>query len=275
MINRDDSAKPPLKRRVFRVLELTDPDDRLTRWFGAFISIVILASIVALILETVESIETRFASGFRIFEIFAVAVFTVEYILRVWSCTSDERYRHPIAGRLRYALTPMVLIDLLAFAPFYITLGLATAVDTRFLRALRLLRLLRLLKLGRYVRALALMSRVVKERRAELVISILIVIILLILSSSAMYMVENHAQPEKSSSIPETMWWSIATLTTVGYGDVAPITPAGKVLGGFIAVLGIGLVALPAGILASGFSEALRDRYKGKKCCPHCGRELE
>ncbi|MBN1321761.1 MAG: potassium channel family protein [Thermoleophilia bacterium] len=275
MNNRDDGAKPSLKRRLFRVLELTDPDDSVTRWFGVFISTVILASIVALILETVASIETRFHLGFRVFEIFAVAVFTIEYVLRIWSCTADDRYCHPVTGRLRYALTPMVIIDLLAIVPFYLALGLTTSMDTRFLRALRLLRLLRLLKLGRYVRALALMGHVVRARKAELVISILIVVILLILSSSAMYMVENHAQPEQFSSIPETMWWSIATLTTVGYGDVAPITPAGRVLGGFVAVLGIGLVALPAGILASGFSEAVRDRYRTKKHCPHCGRELE
>lgn len=264
-----------MKRRVFRVLELAESEDRATRWFGFFISALILASIVALMLETVSSIERRFSLGFRVFETFTVAVFTVEYALRIWSCTSDERYRRPIVGRLRYALTPMVIVDLLAFAPFYVSLGLATAVDTRFLRALRLLRLLRIFKLGRYVQALSLMTRVIKLRRAELAITFLVVILLMVLAASAMYMVENAAQPDAFSSIPAAMWWGIATLTTVGYGDVTPITGLGKVLGGFITILGVGLVALPAGIVASGFSEALRERRSKKHQCPHCGGDLD
>lgn len=264
-----------VRSRVFGVLEMADPNHRATRWFGLFISFVISASTLALVLETVAAIRVRFGLGFKVFEIFTVLVFAVEYILRMWSCTTDERYRRPIAGRVRYALTPMVLIDLLAIAPFFVSLCLGLAVDARFLRVLRLLRLVRLLKLSRYVQAVALVGRVFRSRKEELVISVMMVILLLVMASSLMYLVENSVQPEEFSSIPAAMWWAVATLTTVGYGDVTPITPLGKLLGGAITLLAVGLVALPAGILASGFAEAFSDMRRNEKSCPYCGRTLK
>jgi len=166
----------------------------------------------------------------------------------------------------------MALIDLFAILPFY--LPMLIPVDLRFLRALRLFRLLRLLKMGRYSNAMRVVGSILKRKRPELVVIFVIILVLLIISSSLMYYVENVAQPEKFGSIPETFWWSICTLTTVGYGDVTPVTPFGKVCAGFIALLGIGMFALPAGILASGFEEEMLRKGSTKLSCPYCGNTV-
>ena len=166
----------------------------------------------------------------------------------------------------------MGLIDLLAIAPFYV----ASYMDLRILRALRLFRLFRIAKVTRYSSVLNTFGRVLRAKKEELVIMLSFTVMLLLISSAVMYLVENPAQPEKFSSIPTAMWWGITTLTTVGYGDAYPVTPLGKILGSVIAVMGIGLFALPAGILGSAFMEDLQKR-KGhsSSSCPHCGKDLE
>jgi voltage-gated potassium channel len=175
-------------------------------------------NVVALILETVEQVHRSEPDLFRGFEVFSVAVFTVEYLLRLWSCTGNEKYRHPIHGRLRFALTPLALVDLLAILPFYLPW---LDLDLRFMR---IVRVLRVAKLGRYSKALSTFGRVASAKSAELLTIFSILIILLIIASSLMYYAENDAQPDKFSSIPAAMWWGIATLTTIGYGDgVVPV----------------------------------------------------
>jgi voltage-gated potassium channel len=165
------------------------------------------------------------------------------------------------------------LIDLLAFAPFYMPF---TRIDLRVVRILRLFRFLRVFKLGRYLNATKLISNVFKSKKEELVLCLVITLSLIIIASSFMYFAENQAQPDKYSSIPATMWWCVTTLTTVGYGDIFPITVMGKILTAFIAILGIGMFALPAGILASGFSDEFQKRKnKEKNICPHCGKEIK
>ncbi|MCZ7662877.1 MAG: potassium channel family protein [Thermoleophilia bacterium] len=162
---------------------------------------------------------------------------------------------------------------ILAIFPFYVGVG---RLDLRFLRALRLFRLLRVLKLARYSESLALLGRVFRAKKEELVVTLCAVLFLLFLASSFIYYVEHEAQPEAFSSIPAAMWWGVATLTTVGYGDVYPVTVAGKVLGAIVAMLGIGLFALPAGILASGFADEMRRKRTDETAmCPHCGRQIE
>jgi voltage-gated potassium channel len=200
-----------------------------------------------------------------------VIVFTVEYLLRLWSCTADERFRHPVFGRLSWALTPMALIDLLVILPFWLPL---VTGDLRFLRVLRLLRLLRIAKLGRYSRALQTIRAVVLERKAELATSLTFLLMLLLVASCLMYYVEHEAQPEKFPSIPAAAWWAIATLTTVGYGDVTPVTGAGKLIAGIVTILGICMLALPTAILGAGFLEHTSREAKAAGTCPHCGREL-
>lgn len=155
-------------------------------------------------------------------------------------------------------LTPLAMIDLFAILPFY--LPMIIPLDLRFIRAVRLFRLFRLFKIGRYSKALSLLKKVLKDKKEELILIIFVVFLLLIIFSSLMYFIEKEAQPEAFSSIPEAMWWGIITLTTVGYGDVYPITPLGKILGALIAFLGIGMFALPAGILGSGLVEVVRKK---------------
>ncbi|MCI0486018.1 MAG: ion transporter, partial [Blastocatellia bacterium] len=191
----------------------------------------------------------------------------------LWSCTTDKSFERPIAGRIRFALTPLALIDLVAILPFY--LPMIFALDLRFVRILRLFRVLRLFKMARYSESLKTLGNVLKLKKEELVVSLLVLSILLVFASSLIYYAENESQPEVFSSIPAAMWWGIATLTTVGYGDIYPVTPAGKILGAIIAVLGIGMFALPAGVLASGFAEEIQKRRREKNLCPHCGNDID
>jgi len=263
--------KSRIAGRVFEVLELRTPTDRVSRVFNISMMTLISLNVAVVILETVGGLSLRYATLFRRFEVFSVTVFTIEYIVRLWACTSDARLSRPIVGRVKYAFTLLAFVDLLAVLPFY--LPLIIPFDLRFVRALRLLRIFRMFKLGRYSDSLKTLGAVLKQKREELFISVFVVFILLILSSSLMYYVEHEVQPEAFSSIPATMWWGVTTLTTVGYGDICPVTSLGKLLGAIIAFLGIGMFALPAGIFASGFAEEIRSTRK--VICPHCGKAIE
>lgn len=229
---------------------------------------LIALSVTAVTLETVAPLSERYRNLFLGFEIFSVGVFTIEYGLRLWSITTVKKYSDPIFGRLRFATTAYMIIDLLAILPFFAG---ALLFDLRFLRALRLFRFGRVLKFSRYSSSLRTMGLVMNRKKPELIITFSATTILLFVSGSLMYFVEHQAQPEKFSNIPETLWWAVITLTTVGYGDVYPVTPLGKLLTGIIALLGIGLFALPASILASGFLEEQFD----SRVCPHCGEKLD
>ena len=260
------------KRQVYLLLDPADGGTPTDKAINSFIVGLILLNTIAVILETVQSIYTPYRQVFYIVELISVGFFSIEYILRVWACTAAEKYRHPVKGRLKYMLSAGAIIDLLAILPFYLPLtGLA---DMRFIRSLRLLRFFRFFKLGRYLNASRVISNVFRSKREELILSFVITIFLIVIASCVMYYAEHDAQPEKFSSIPETMWWSVATLTTVGYGDEYPITGLGKLLTACISILGIGMFALPAGILASGFSDEFKKLKKEKNCCPHCNKEL-
>jgi voltage-gated potassium channel len=263
-----------IKQRTYEILEPANYDDAFSRGFDIFIVTLILANVIAFAAETVTQVAEQHQQFLNRFEIFSVVLFSVEYVLRLWVCTKDERYRHPVLGRLRYAVSPMALVDLFAILPFY--LPMIVPIDLRFLRILRLTRLVRAFKIGRYSEALLLLKAVIREKKEEIFICLYIGGILLVVASSLMYYLENPIQPDNFPSIPAALWWGVATLTTVGYGDVYPITPLGKVLGAAIAVLGIGLFALPAGILASGFADEIhRRRSNTPAICPHCGKPLD
>ncbi len=258
-----------MKVKIFEVLEGTSEHKKLSNYFTFFIMTLILLSAVAIALETVDSFNKEYADAFYIFDVFSVAVFSIEYVLRVWGCTVDERYSHPVWGRIRFMLTPMAIVDLLAVAPFYLTFFVT---DLRFIRLLRLLRIFRVIKLVRYSNALHTFAVVAREKKEELVIVGALGAILIFLASTLMYFVENEAQPVVFASIPHSMWWAVSTLTTVGYGDVTPITGLGKLLGAIIAIIGIGMFALPAGILGSAFVEEFETRRGIFKRCPHCDK---
>ena len=261
-----------VKRKVYVLLDSGEGGTRWDKIINSFMIVLIILNAFAVILETVDSIYIPNRSLFRTFEIVSVILFSVEFLLRLWSITSVPKYQHPVSGRLKYLLTFGAIVDVLSILPFYLPLLLA--VDLRVLRLLRLLRFARFFKLGRYMKAAQLIRTVFRSKKEELLLAFIMTMLLIIIAASLMYFTEYRAQPDKFSSIPETMWWAVATLTTVGYGDVYPVTMLGKILGACISIMGIGLFAFPAGILASGFSDAIKKTRQGVGVCPHCGREL-
>ena len=260
-----------VKKKIANILDGTSAENLPSRIFHVFIITLIFLNVIAIVLETVENLSSQHRVFFRTVEAFSVSIFTIEYILRLWTCTTDNRFNSAIKGRIRFAVTPLALIDLMAFLPFYLPMILP--LDLRFIRVLRLFRLFRLFKLGRYSRSLKTLGNVLKEKKEELVVTLFVVLILLVIASSLMYFVENRAQPQAFSSIPAAMWWGVSTLTTVGYGDVYPVTPVGRFLGAVTAILGIGMFAIPAGILASAYAEEIQRAHGKNKICPHCGKD--
>lgn len=248
------------KARTYQILEKADQGDRISRTVDLFLMALILLNIFAVIIETVDSIHNKYANFFLVFEYFSIVVFSIEYVLRVWTCTEDPYYKGAFLGRIKYIFSFMALIDLMSLLPFF--LPRLIHLDGRFLRGLRLLRVFRLLKFTRYSRAMKMISQVLRSKREELTIAMAIAGLLLVLISCLMYFVEHKEQPEAFSSIPATMWWGVATLTTVGYGDIYPVTVLGKILGGLMAIMGVGVFALPAGILATGFNDVLVTKEK-------------
>ena len=257
------------RRRLYLTLEPTEKGGGiLERIFEIALVLIITANIVIILIESIPGVYDDYQSQFDKFEIFTVIFFTIEYLARIYSIVEKKGYEHPVKGRWKFAKTPLAIIDLLSFAPFYF----AFLVDLRFLRVIRLLALFRMFKIARYLHALEIFWKVLYERREQLVLTIIFIFFILIIISSLMFYVENPYQPEVFSSIPATMWWGVATLTTVGYGDMVPTTAIGKILSGIFAIVGFGLLALPAGILSSGFFETMHKPRKRK--CPHCGQDF-
>jgi voltage-gated potassium channel len=207
-------------------------------------------------LETVDSIYNQYKTLFLIFERLSTFIFLVEYILRVWvSIEAKKNNDNNLITRLKYMITWPAIIDLLA-----VLSGLLPMLFEVDLRLLRALRMIRLLKFSRYFKVMNLLLGVLKEEKQSFLAAMFLLVIALLIASTGIYIFEKEAQPDKFGSIPESMWWAIATLTTIGYGDVTPITSMGKLFGAIIAIIGIGTVALPSGILASGFSDQLKRR---------------
>jgi len=246
-----------IRKRAFNVLEIGEKGDRLSRIIDILLISLISLNVLSVILETLPSLQNKYQLFFDRFEFFSVCIFSIEYFARAWSAveSSDKDYTHPFWGRLRYMLTPMALIDLIVILPFY--LGMFLPLDLRFMRVLRLLRVF---KLTRYSSSMSLLLQVLADEAKSIGAALFILFIMIIMASSLIYLAEHEAQPEAFNSIPASMWWSVITMTSIGYGDVIPITVVGKVLASIIGVISIGIVALPAGLLASGFSEALRQR---------------
>lgn len=214
---------------------------------------VIVMSVILVIAETEPALATRFAGFFYSVEWFLLVFFGIEYLLRIWCAPENPKHRN----RLAYAIRPLALIDLLVIVTMAFTL---IGVEGVLLRLLRLGRLLRLAKLGRFSQAFQDIALAVTKRRYELCVSLIIAGVLMLISASVLYVVEGEGQPEAFGSIPRSMWWSMATLTTVGYGDIVPLTLIGRIFATLTAIMGVGLIAMPAGILASAFSEVVQKR---------------
>ena len=247
--------KKSIRKRIWEILEKGNSNDKVSFYTDIFLITLILFNIVAVLLETVDSIYSKYAVEFLIFERFSTVVFLIEYILRIWVCVEEKVKNNKLLTRLKYASTWPAIIDLLA-----VLSGLLPMIFEVDLRILRALRMLRLLKFSRYFKVMNLLLGVLREEKQSFLAAMFLLTIAMLIASTGIYMFEKDAQPDKFGSIPEAMWWAIATLTTIGYGDVTPVTGMGKFFGAIIAIIGIGVVALPSGILASGFTDQLKRR---------------
>jgi len=248
-----------LRKRLAELLEQGHDGQKSSRIVNLTLIVLISLNVLAIFLETVDPVYDQFHRAFRYFEVFSVAIFTVEYLARVWSSIDlkDMTDSSPIIGRIKYMLRPIALVDLIAILPFY--LSFFVAMDLRFLRVLRLLRLF---KLTRYSPALGALLEVIQQESEALLAAIVVLFMMLVIAAGGIYILESDLQPETFGSMPRSMWWAIVTLTTVGYGDVIPVTTLGKLFAGFVGLIGIGMIALPAAILASGFAENIHERHQ-------------
>ncbi len=298
-------------RRIYEILGNNPrPGDVLARAISICLLVLIATNVLASVLESEDAIFLLAPRFFFWFEWISVGVFTVEYLLRLWSCVVDPRYAGPIRGRLRLLLSPMALVDLMAIAPFFLELIVPNVLDLRFLRALRLLRLFRLLRIDPLADAFATVVRVLTRKRTQLFVSFAVVFVAILLSAGAIYVTERNQLDTRFTSIPHAMWWSIVTITTIGYGDMVPATAFGKFLGGLVSFVGICAVALPVGIISSGFIEEVNRKHRAAmaetaaraatmaaaaadaaaadaqaaaaaartrihQICPHCGNDLD
>ncbi|NCU02384.1 MAG: ion transporter [Chitinophagaceae bacterium] len=255
---------------------LLHPELGETKWdkiINAFIIFLIISNVLVVMLETVSSLHQEYKTFFYYFDLVSVIIFSVEYVLRVWTCNHDPKYSNGILGRVKYIFSLEGLIDLLAILPFYV--HVVVGLDLRILRILRLLRFLRLFRLTAYMKSAKMIKNVFVKRASDLKLSVVLILILIIISSSIIYFAEHEAQPNVFSSIPATLWYALVTLTTVGFGDMIPVTFVGKLMTGVIMLSGVAIFALPAGIITAGFLEEVQ-YMRGRKHvkCPECGKSF-
>lgn len=243
------------RRQLYLALEASSPVASIV---DHALVVLIVFNIAAVVLESVPTVEAAYTFWFHVFDLLSIAVFTLEYVARLWVATEIPalRKRGAWMGRLTFALRPSMIIDFLAFAPSYLVF-MMPGLDTRLLRVFRLLRFL---KLVRFSPAMTTMSRALYGERRALIGALVLMLGTAVFSGAIMHAIEGRAQPEKFGTIPDAMWWAIATLTTIGYGDVVPVTPLGKIFGSCVMIFGLGLFALPIGIIATAFVNEIHRR---------------
>lgn len=251
-----------LRLRVYRQLEPTAWPRQGLSPTNLFLAILIVVAVLAAIIETEPVVSRGYELLFDDFEVAVASIFAVEYVARMWTVVENPRFAGYRFPRLRYAVTPIAIIDLLAIVPAFFAFGGTSSLALRFFR---ILRMLRLAKLGRTSTAWTAIREALYERRFEFGVVLGMVGLTLLISASMLYVAEADAQPDKFGSIPRALWWSIVTLTTVGYGDTFPVTALGKFFAAVVAVTGVMVIAIPTGIFAASFSEGLqrhRDRLQ-------------
>ena len=250
-------ASRSFREVTYAILEEGQLETLGSRIVEGVLIMLIIANVAAVAMETVPIVYQHFHGFFRRFELFSIGAYTVEYAMRVWSSIEDPRVaaRGPLRGRIAFALRPLMIVDFLAFAPSY--LAFVLPVD---LRLLRIFRLLRLVKLARYSQALPALLGVLYAERSALFASFILTLCVMCVSAELMQITEGAIQPKSFGTMPDAMYWAITTLTTVGYGDLVPVTPLGKLIAGVTMVTGLLLFALPIGILANGFVSDLHRR---------------
>jgi voltage-gated potassium channel len=264
MIAHQVAVQTGLRRRLYRELEPTARDKPGLSTANSIVVALVLLSFLLFALETEPTIQGAARSWIEMLNLAVLGVFAVEYVLRLWVESEDPRYRGAM-GRFRYAVSPYALADLAAFLPELLWLLLPHGGDDSMLMFLRVLRLVRLLKIARFVPAFEVMGAAMRRAGEQLVTALAVALALMFLAAVLLYFIEGIGQTrEEFASIPRALWWAVATLTTVGYGDIFPVTVLGKIAAATIAVAGIGVVALPAGIFASAFSDELRERERAR-----------
>lgn len=263
-----------MKKRIFDILSPSNTDTHISKVFNYGIQLLVVINVFTIILSTLK-LSHALNITFTIIDTVIVAIFILEYSLRIW--TADLLYPNldRSAAIKKYMKTPLAIIDLVSIAPFFLSILLP--INLNIFRLLRTIRILRLFKTGRYNKALNNIAIVFKSRASQLISSLFIVSLLIVISGVLMYEVEHFAQPSNFKNAFDGMWWAVATLTTVGYGDIYPVTVAGRVISSIIALLGIGLVAIPTGIISSGFIEQFekdKEELSKQNYCQNCGEKL-
>lgn len=266
-----------MKAKIYNILEKEGSRPNLI--FEYFIVTLIILNVIAIGLDTIKELKPETVFVMRIFEAFSIIVFTIEYLMRIFISDLTHPAKTKLRSVLRFVFSFFGLVDLAAIIPFYVPFIIHA--DMRFLRILRLIRFFRIFKLSRYNNTLKLIWDVVREKKSEFLMTFFISILLLLVSAFIMYYVEGPYQPEKFKNIFSALWWAVGTLTPLGYGGFEPVSTTGKVISALVAIIGIGLIALPTGILSAGFTDKLgsrtgkRDEHEEKKnFCPHCGKPL-
>jgi len=249
------NANRTFRAKLFALLEPTGHSGRLHAYLDNFIVFWVALSITCVIFESVETIRTLFAVEFRVIDLMAFTIFTIEYIARVYTAPENPAYKHLLMRRWAHIRSTSAFIDLLAILPFVLETMLSQHLDLRFLRVFRLVRML---KLTRYTSALQTLYKVVQREWQVIFASVFVMMLLVVLTASLGFLLEHEAQPDKFENIPQSIYWAIITLASVGYGDISPITPLGRLLTVVVALIGIGIFAIPAGLLASAFTDQLR-----------------
>ncbi len=259
-----NASEQSLRWRIANLLE--GDGTSASRWLRGFLIALILINVGAVIFGSMDSFALRFADLFKLFEICSIVIFSLEYLLRLWAVGEPGK-------RLSFACTPLMLIDLIVLVPFF--LGPVAPFD------FRMLRLFQLLKLSRHFSSLHILGKVLKAEAQPMAGALAVMMVMILVAASLMHFAEGKIQPDEFGDIPSSMWWAAVTLTTVGYGDVAPVTPVGQLIAGFVMVVGVGMVALPAGMLASRFSQELHGFRSSvslntgeKVICPHCHSKI-
>lgn len=268
--NTDEIKACNIKKRLQEILDMSLDNDKLGNAFDIFMTTLICLNILALMFQTVDFTRQIIIAFFWWFEVFSVIVFTIEYLLRVWSCTVIPKHSHSIWGRVKFLFKPLMIVDLLAILPFYLPL---IGIDLRFIRGLRLFRLFWILKLVRYLQSLQLFGKIIYKKKEQLLTTMFFLLVLLIFSSFAIFYVEGKAQPETFRNVFDAMWWGVITFTTIGYGDMYPKTELGRFIASISAIIGVMIFALPTSILTAAFIEE-NQRSKEENICPHCGQKF-
>jgi voltage-gated potassium channel len=265
-----------IKKHISKVLHLYGKHYIPNIIFTWFIILLIIIDVFTTILETL-SLPAQVLNFFKVLEIVILVIFSIEYILRLWTADLLHPERKPFVARLKYAFSFYLIIDFMAIASFY--LSFIFPININILRIFRILRILKLLRAKHYSVDIHHVGTVLGRKASQLIVSILIIFIMMIISSMLLYTVENNAQPDVFGDAVSGLWWAITTMSTIGFGDIYPVTPLGKVINSIFSLLNIGLLAIPTGIISSGFIENRHEsrsyKHIKKHFCPHCGKNLD